>query len=125
MYGMYQSQNPMYNPYTMPQSGYSNRENTQSLIRVNGIDGARAYQNMGANSTVALFDANDDLMYIKSTDGAGFPSVRTFRFEEVTGTNQVVSNNDYVSREEMENYVKQFISEQFQSKQNNIETVSE
>lgn len=42
---------------------------TQNLIRVNGIDGAKAYQ-MSANSTVALFDTNEDIMYVKSTDGA-------------------------------------------------------
>ena len=45
---------------------------TQNLIRVNGIDGAKAYQ-MSANSTVAFFDNNEDIMYIKPTDGAGFP----------------------------------------------------
>lgn len=31
----------------------------QGLVRVTGIDGARAYQ-MRPNSTVALFDANND-----------------------------------------------------------------
>ncbi len=50
------------------------------LIRVTGIEGARAYQ-MPTNSTVALFDSNADLMYIKSTDGAGFPTVRVFEFK--------------------------------------------
>lgn len=54
--------------------------NKQELIKVNGIDGARAYQ-MPPNSTTALFDGNNDLMYIKTTDGAGFGTVRTFRFE--------------------------------------------
>ena len=51
------------------------------LIRVNGIEGARAYQ-MPANSTVALFDTNNDIMYIRTTDGAGFPQIRTFSFTE-------------------------------------------
>ena len=57
------------------------QQTRQDLIRVNGIDGAKAYQ-MAPNSVAALFDANDDLMYIKSTDGAGFPALRTFRFTE-------------------------------------------
>lgn len=75
----------------------------QSLIRVNGIDGAKAYQ-MGANSQVALFDANEDIFYVKVTDGAGFPSIRTFRFEEVSQnvSRETLSNNDYVSRAEFE-----------------------
>lgn len=45
--------------------------NCLTLTRVTGIDGAKAYQ-MPPNSTVALFDNNEDLMYIKITDGAGY-----------------------------------------------------
>ena len=131
MYGVnpYQSQNYInqgYNPYQSMQYQQMNQaqQSQQGLIRVNGIDGARAYQNMGANSQVALFDANEDLMYVKCTDGAGFPSIRTFRFEEVTENNQTISNNNYVSREEMESYVKQFISEQFQQGKDEPATAS-
>ena len=97
--------------------GYGNNNNNNyygygrpnSLIRVNGIDGAKSYQMM--QGTQALFDANDDIFYIKSVDGAGFPSIRVFRFEEVTENERktVTSNSNYVSREEMEEYVKQFI----------------
>lgn len=73
---------------------------TQNLIRVNGIDGAKAYQ-MPANSTVALFDNNEDIMYIKTTDGAGFPAIRTFAFNEVVGnTNSIQDTADYVTRDE-------------------------
>lgn len=71
-----------------------------TLTRVTGIDGAKAYQ-MTPNSTVALFDNNEDIMYIKTTDGAGFPTIRTFSFNEVIhNTQQQVSNNDYVTRDE-------------------------
>ena len=74
--------------------------NTQNLIRVNGIDGAKAYQ-MSANSTVALFDNNEDIMYIKTTDGAGFPAIRTFAFNEVVAnTNPIQDTADYVTRDE-------------------------
>lgn len=40
------------------------------LIRVTGMDGAKAYQ-MPPNSVVPLFDADNDIMYVKSTDGDG------------------------------------------------------
>lgn len=56
-----------------------------SLTRVTGIEGARAYQ-MPPNSTAALFDGGQDIMYIKSTDGAGFPTIRTFSFQQVEET---------------------------------------
>ena len=54
----------------------------QSLVRVTGIEGAKAYQ-MPPNSMMALFDANDDLFYFKTTDGGGFPTIKVFRFQEV------------------------------------------
>lgn len=63
---------------------------------------------MPANSTVALFDGNDNLFYVKTTDGAGFPTIRAFKFEEV-GTQMSVPSNDYVSRKEMEEYVQRII----------------
>lgn len=85
-----------------------------SLIRVTGAEGAKAYQ-MAPNSTAALFDANNDYMYIKSTDGAGFPTIRTFKFEEI-GTQPAQISEEYVSKKEFEqfkgevlNHVKQFI----------------
>ena len=95
-----------FNPYQsiMPQMA------SQSLIRVNGIDGTKAYQ-MGANSQVALFDANEDIFYVKCTDGAGFPTIRTFRFEEIQPS-QIGSNieeNDYISREEFEQFKKEMM----------------
>lgn len=70
----------------------------QQLIRVTGLDGAKAYQ-MQANSAVALFDGNEDIFYIKTTDGAGFPTIRTFKFEPVENNIPTV---DYVSRSEFE-----------------------
>ena len=52
----------------------------QSLIKVSGIDGAKAFQ-MAPNSSVALFHESEDILYVKTTDGAGFPTIRTFKFE--------------------------------------------
>ena len=67
-----------YQPY-QPFGGSQAR---QELIRVTGLEGARAYQ-MPPNSAAPLFDANSDLMYVKTTDGAGFPTIRTFAFSPV------------------------------------------
>ena len=55
----------------------------QELIRVNGIEGAKNYP-LSPGSTVPLFDAESDIMYIKSMDAGGFPSIRTFSFMETT-----------------------------------------
>ena len=61
-YASLMGQNPYYNQ-PMNNQQFFQQEPTQSLIRVNGIEGAKAYQ-MNANSTVALFDSNNDIMYV-------------------------------------------------------------
>ncbi len=109
---MYMNPSMGYNPSQRPyQQGYQEpyQQETNGLISVIGLDGAKAYK-MSANSTVALFDGDEDLFYIKSTDGAGFPTIRTFKFEEIKN-DKPQPNNDYVSRKEMEEYVKQFIQQ--------------
>ena len=68
---------PYYNSYFQPQR--------QELIKVNGIEGAKNYP-LSSGSTVALFDAESDIMYIKSMDAGGFPSIRTFTFSEAIST---------------------------------------
>lgn len=107
------AQNQYYNPQMNNQQIYS-QEQIQNLIRVNGIDGAKTYQ-MPANSTVALFDCNEDIMYIKTTDGAGFPSIRTFAFTEVKEQNKPVQQIDYISREEFEEFKKELMNNGKQS----------
>ena len=107
------AQNQYYNPQMNNQQIYQ-QEQTQNLIRVNGIDGAKTYQ-MSANSTVALFDSNDDIMYIKSTDGAGFPSIRTFSFTEIKENTKSTQNTDYISRQEFEEFKKELMNNGKQS----------
>lgn len=70
------------------------------IIRVNGIPGAQAYQ-MGANEAVALFDANEDYFYIKTTDGAGFASIRRFKFSPCDDQTPAPAS-EYVTRNEFE-----------------------
>ena len=107
------AQNQYYNPQMNNQQIFP-QEQTQNLIRVNGIDGAKTYQ-MPANSTVALFDSNEDIMYIKTTDGAGFPSIRTFNFVEITQNEKSSGSQDYISRQEFEEFKKELMNNGKQS----------
>lgn len=107
------AQNQYYNPQMNNQQIFP-QEQTQNLIRVNGIDGAKTYQ-MPANSTVALFDCNEDIMYIKTTDGAGFPSIRTFNFAEITQNENSSGSQDYISRQEFEEFKKELMNNGKQS----------
>lgn len=106
-------QSQYYNPQ-MNNQQFLPQIQTQNLIRVNGIEGAKAYQ-MSANSIVSLFDANEDIMYIKSTDGAGFPSIRTFSFTEIKEENKPAQQVDYISREEFEEFKKELMNNGKQS----------
>lgn len=112
-YASLMGQNPYYN---QPMNGqqFFQQEPTQSLIRVNGIEGAKAYQ-MNANSTVALFDSNNDIMYVKTTDGAGFPSIRTFNFVEIKQNEKSSGSQDYISRQEFEEFKKELMNNGKQS----------
>ena len=100
--GFYQS------PYTQPaQNPYMDRlahmqppQPRDGLIRVTGMDGARAYQ-MPPNSAVALFDGGQDVFYVKTTDGAGFPTIRAYSFQPMEQA-QAMGANEYVTRSEFD-----------------------
>ena len=113
-YASLMGQNQFYNPQMMNTAPVQQQEQAQNLIRVNGIDGAKAYQ-MLANSTVALFDSNEDIMYVKSTDGAGFPSIRTFEFTEKVNVEGKSPDVEYISREEFEEFKKELMNNGKQS----------
>ena len=101
----------MYNmnaPYNIPQFGYQPNQifnpvqQAVQLVKVSGIDGAKAYQ-MPPNSSVALFHESEDILYVKSTDGAGFPTIRTFRFEPMKESNDVAFTQ-YVTIDEFNKF---------------------
>lgn len=96
-------------PYDYSYNGMQNnaQNGSQSLVRVTGTEGAKAYQ-MPPNSTVALFDGGEDIMYIKSTDGAGFPTIRTFQFTEVNPTPEY-RDAEYVTRGDFEKLKEELI----------------
>lgn len=77
------------------------------LIRVTGMEGAKAYQ-MPANSTVALFDGGQDIFYVKTTDGAGFPTIRAFSFAPYEPAAQ--PQTEYVTRAEFEKLKEEIVN---------------
>lgn len=95
-----------YNPNLYMPNGYQPvQAPVNGLISVNGINGAKAYQ-MPPNSSVALFDANEDMMYVKTTDAAGYPTIKTFRFEAVENLEQAPAA-DYVSKDDFSKLMQQ------------------
>ena len=78
-------------PYQQPVNG---------LVSVTGIDGARAYQ-LPPNSSMPLFDADRDVLYVKTTDAGGYPTIRTFEFKPVDSARaEETRQGGYVTRSE-------------------------
>lgn len=61
---------PAYQPY---QGG------TSSIVWVSGEAGAKAYM-VAPNTTVALWDSEAQVIYLKSADASGMPSIKTLDY---------------------------------------------
>ena len=79
-------QNPYnrYAPVSPANAPISQFKTGGQIVRVNGYQGAQAYQ-MGANAAAVLFDANEDIFYKKITDGAGFASIEIYSYTPTQG----------------------------------------
>lgn len=89
-------------------------QTNQGLLWVQGEAGAKSYL-VAPNTTVLLMDSEGQRFYLKSTDGAGMPNLRTFEYAEVTGNapqpvQNVPENLDakYVTREEYNSLQAQY-----------------
>ena len=58
-------------------------QNNNTIIWVQGIEGAKAYP-VAPNTSLLLMDSDDSCMYIKSADQSGMPSLRIFDYTERT-----------------------------------------
>lgn len=90
--------NPYSNNYMMYRTQPSYQQPMQ-LNKVNGFEGAKAFP-MGANSQAPLFDINEDVFYLKTTDSAGYPIIDIYDFKKREP--KVESKADFVTREEFE-----------------------
>ena len=83
----------IYNPYlynsTAPQK--------QEVIRVNGRNGAEAYQ-MAPNSSILLLDETAPIVWLKTTDGASYPTLNGYVITPLKEKN--VSQIGYIELEE-------------------------
>ena len=73
-------QNPFLNPYGAYPQQYQSIAQTQppqQVVRVNGEGGARTYQ-IGANSSALLLDESGTMVWLVTTDGAGYKTVSAY-----------------------------------------------
>lgn len=75
--------NPFINPYgygqqmAQPYMQPGSPQQAQQVTRVNGENGARAFQ-MGANSSALLLDESGTLVWLVTSDGAGYKTIAPY-----------------------------------------------
>jgi hypothetical protein len=92
---------PQAQPMAQPQPPQNN-----GIIWIQGIEGAKSYL-VAPNTTVQLWDSEAQVIYLKSADASGMPSMKildyTIREQGKTHSQAApVQNVDYVTREELE-----------------------
>lgn len=81
----------------------------QQLNEANGLEEATNFP-AGPNSKLAIFDKNDDVFYIKQTDGYGnVVYVRTFEYKE--RVQKPPLDDRYVTVEQMNSFKDEIIGE--------------
>lgn len=92
---------PYPNPYASPRPAYPVGN---SIVWVQGIEGAKAYQ-LAPNSNVQLMDSeNEGRFYIKVSDNVGMCTLRIFEYVEITDTPTapvLPDMTEYVKRSEL------------------------
>ena len=87
--------------YPQPQQSSNN-----GMIWVQGIGGAKSYL-VGPNATAILWDSEAQVIYLKSADASGMPSMKIldYTFREDTQNNASPSGSEeiYATKEDLEN----------------------
>jgi hypothetical protein len=75
MYNTYP--NPQYNPQYNPFNYNPIQQQKMDIVKVNGENGARAFQ-MPPNSNTLLLDESAPIVWLAQTDGAGYKTVTPY-----------------------------------------------
>lgn len=77
------------------------------LIWVQGENAAKSYP-VAPNNTVALFDSENKVIYIKSVDASGMPSMKTldYTIREMNNVQPAITQNNYVTRADFDALVE-------------------
>lgn len=75
--------NQNYNPYLNGMNNYNyNYAQKQEVTKVNGRNGAEAYQ-LPPNSSVLLLDTSAPVVWLKTTDGASYPTITGYNISPI------------------------------------------
>lgn len=100
----YPTQNPMQNPM---QNNAQPTQNT-GFIWVSGEAGAKSYM-VAPNTTVQLWDSDENVIYIKSADASGMPSMKVLDYtirKTSESKNKINNHADFVTKDEVAKEIK-------------------
>ena len=78
------------------------------IIWVSGEAGAKAYM-VAPNTTVQLWDSDENVIYIKSADASGMPSMKVLDYtirETSESKNKINNHADFVTKDEVAKEIK-------------------
>lgn len=109
-YQPYQDRMAQINQYQPVPQPMTAPTNNQGILWVQGETGAKSYL-VAPGSCVLLMDSDDTVFYLKTADQSGMPSLRTFKYSEITGQKSFdkTGQNNFVNREEFENFKNNII----------------
>lgn len=95
-----------YNPYTYPYYQYAGdpvQRSQTGIIWVQGETGAKAYP-IAPNTTVQLWDSEAQVIYLKSADASGMPTMKIIDYtvRDAQPEKKAIDLSGYVTREELE-----------------------
>lgn len=89
-----------------PQQYQQNQQQTQqnnSIIWVQGEAGAKSYL-VAPNTTVQLWDSEDQVIYLKSADASGMPSIKTldYTIREMKQSHSPMGEVEYATKSDLD-----------------------
>ena len=84
-----------------PQQNYTNQQNP--LIWVQGEAGAKSYM-VAPNQTVVLFDSEAQIIYLKSADASGMPTVKVLDYTIRDNTShkaEILGQNEFATKDDL------------------------
>ena len=119
-YGIHPQVQGYINP--MNQINQPQQQSNSGIIWVQGEAGAKAFSNIRPDIPVALWDSEEPVIYIKSIDNTGKPSMTILDYVERNGSESKQPDTpqvEYATKEQFENLNNQYSSSQLMSLRNN------
>lgn len=99
----------VYQPSNAPAQNGNQQSQNSGIIWVQGESGAKSYL-VAPNMTVPLWDSENQVIYLKSADASGMPSIKTIDYTVRGGDHPEDASSQYALKGDLEDIRKQIES---------------